>query len=173
MTHVLMVVDVQQNMFAGPWCVPNAGSLLAKISDRIDQARSEQIPVIFVQNDGPEGEVDEPFSEGWELAIAPATAERVVRKTTQNVFESNPELARELRAQGVTELEFCGVQSELCLQASALGALQHGFAIGANRDLHGTFDGGWPGATEGPSAKELSDSVQARLESEAGDRWWL
>lgn len=166
-----MVVDVQQNMFFGPWCVPEAPKLLARIADRVEQARLQGRPVIFVQNDGPEGEVDEPHSEGWELAISPAVGERVVRKTTQNVFESNPDFAAELRATGIENLEFCGVQSELCLQASALGAIAAGFGISADRSLHGTFNGGWPGATEGPSAQELSDGVQLRLQQVAGDKW--
>ena len=171
MSNALMVVDVQQNMFFGPWCVPNADALLNRISDRIAAARDAGESVFFVQNDGPEGEVDEPFSEGWELAISPLPGEAVVRKTTQDVFESNPELAARLSDAGITSIEFCGVQSELCLRASALGALRNGFQIYTQPELHGTFDGGWPGATEGPSAAELSDGVQNELRTEAGEKW--
>lgn len=171
MTKALMVVDVQHNMFFGPWSVPNAAELLARITDRIEQARAAARPVIFVQNDGPVDEVDEPFTEGWELAIPAQPGDLVVRKTTQNVFESNPDLAEQLRSQQIDAIEFCGVQSELCLRASALGALENSFAISAGRSLHGTFDGGWPGATEGPSALELSDGVQAELQQAAGASW--
>lgn len=166
-----MVVDVQKNMFFGDWSVPQANQLLEAIEHRVDSARESKQLVVFVQNDGPAGEVDEPHSEGWELVIEPQPGELTVRKTSQNVFETNPNLAAQLRSAEITQLEFCGVQSELCMQASALGALAEGFQISVNRNLHGTFDGGWPGATGGPSATELSDSVQAALEVAAGDRW--
>lgn len=171
MSNALMVVDVQHNMFFGPWCVPNAADLLARITDRVSAARAAGESVVFVQNDGPEGEVDEPFSEGWGLAVTPLPGELVVRKITQDVFESNPDLAAQLSDAGVTSIEFCGVQSELCLRSSALGALRHDFQIFTQPELHGTFDGGWPGATEGPSAAELSGGVQQELFAKAGSKW--
>jgi nicotinamidase-related amidase len=165
MTKALFVVDVQQNMFFGPWSVPNASELLDRIQARIEAARENGEHVVFVQNDGPEGEVDEPESEGWQLALAVKPDDQVVRKTTQNVFESNPGLVEDLKGIGVDVIELCGVQSELCLRASALGAMQMGFKVKLDRELHGSFDGGWPGATEGPSAVELSDTVQAEIEA--------
>jgi nicotinamidase-related amidase len=101
----------------------------------------------------------------WELVFSPTAQELVVRKTTMNVFESNPELAAELRNRGIDQLEIIGVQSELCLRSSALGALENGFKISVPEGLHSTYDGGRPGATEGPSASELGREVQNELEA--------
>jgi nicotinamidase-related amidase len=105
----------------------------------------------------------------WELVFSPRKSEFVVRKTQQNVFESAPDLEDRLRALGVSELEFIGVQSELCLWASSKGASERGFGVSAARELHGTFDGGYPGATSGPSSTELSDRVQSQIEALAAN----
>jgi nicotinamidase-related amidase len=101
----------------------------------------------------------------WELVFSPTEKELVARKTTMDVFESNPELVAELRGRAIDELEIIGVQSELCLRSSALGALSHGFKIYVPAGLHSTYDGGYPGATSGPSASELSRQVQIELEA--------
>lgn len=168
MKSALLVVDVQRNMVEGPWSVPQADAFLAKFEARIDKARIDGWPVIFVQNDGPEGDVDEPGSDGWQLWFTPEAGERVVRKTTQNVFESNPSLASELAAGGIEAVELIGMQSEYCVQASARGAKAAGFKVSIQPDLHATFHDGTPatnlpGATYEISATELSAKVQAGL----------
>lgn len=170
MATALLVVDVQVNMFKGPWCVPGATELAARIEQRVEQARAAGDLVVWVQNDGPEGDVDEPFSEGWELLLEPRAGEWVIRKTTQNVFESNPDLAERLRAAGAERLELVGVQSELCLAASARGAKAAEFTVRVPAGLHGTFDDGFPSADpnrvpERPAA-ELAAQVQQALAAE-------
>ena len=90
MSKALMIVDVQVSLFLGPWPVPGAPELLQRIGDRLLKARLEGEQVIHVQNDGPEDEMDAPGEPWWELVLHPKDNELVVRKTTQNVFESNP-----------------------------------------------------------------------------------
>ena len=165
MAKALMVVDVQFSMFFGDWALPDAKSLLRAIGDRILKAREAGDLVIHVQNDGPEDEADAPGLPMWELVFSSTGHELVVRKTTMDVFESNPELVAELRTRAIDELEIIGVQSELCLRSSALGALSHGFKIFVPAGLHSTYDGGYPGATSGPSASELRSQVQIELEA--------
>jgi nicotinamidase-related amidase len=168
MKSALFVVDVQHNMVEGPWSVPDSESFLAKFAARIDLAREAGWPVVFVQNDGPEGDIDEPGSEGWQLWFTTEPADRVVRKTTQNVFESNPSLAAELAADGVEAVELIGMQSEYCVQASARGAKAAGFKVVLQPELHATFHDGTP-ATNEPgssykvSATELAAQVHAGL----------
>lgn len=168
--RALLVVDVQKNMVEGKYSVPNAAEFLAKFEKKIGEARDAGVPVIWVQNDGPEGDIDEPFSPGWELYFTPADAERVVRKTTQNVFESNPGLASELKALGVDSVELIGMQSEYCVQASARGAKAAGFTVALNPELHATFHDGTPATnfadTWEVSATELAAKVQAELEKD-------
>lgn len=165
MSKALMIVDVQTSMFFGPWPVPDAPLLLGRIGDRLLKARLENQLVIHIQNDGPEDEMDAPGEPWWELVLAPKSNEMVVRKTTQNVFESNPDLAAELRAKGIEEIELIGVQSDLCLGESAKGAYQLGFKISVDRSLHGTYDGGYPGSEDPTPHNEISDRIQLELDA--------
>lgn len=168
MNSALLVVDVQRNMVEGPYAVPDSEAFLAKFEARIEQARAAGWPIVFVQNDGPEGDVDEPESEGWQLWFTPEPRELVVRKTTQNVFESNPDLAAELQASGIDSVELIGMQSEYCVQASARGAKAAGFKVALQPQLHATFHDGtpatnMPGATYEISATELAAKIHASL----------
>lgn len=156
MNSALFVVDVQHNMVDGPWSVPDSAGFLAKFAARIEQARDAGWPVVFVQNDGPEGDVDEPGSDGWQLWFTPAPGDRVVRKTTQNVFESNPDFAQELTDAGIETVELIGMQSEYCVQASARGAKAAGFKVLLQPDLHATFHDGTPATNEPGSSYEVS-----------------
>jgi len=167
MSQALLVVDVQANMVVGQYAVPNADEFLQKFEQRILKARKNGEDVIWVQNDGPEGDVDEPFSEGWQLYFEPLAGDRVIRKTTQNVFESNPQLAGELKASGVDSLELIGMQSEYCVQASARGAKAAGFDVILQPQLHATFHDGTPATNFTPtyevSATDLAAQVYAGL----------
>ncbi len=164
MSKALMIVDVQVSLFLGPWPVPGASELLQRIGDRLLKARLEGQQVIHVQNDGPADEMDAPGEPWWELVLHPKDNELVVRKTTQSVFESNPDLAAVLRTKGITELEFVGVQSDMCLGASAREAHELGFKISVARNMHATYDGGYPGSEDPTPASEISDRIQRELE---------
>ena len=160
MAQALFIVDVQHAQFFGPWAMPDSANLLHRIGNKLLAARHAGIPVFHIQNDGPEDELDAPGLPFWQLVFAPASGERVIRKTSQNVFEDNPYLDAELRHLGISAIEFAGVQSELCLRSSALGAKQLGYEIALERALHGTFN------SENESHEIISDRVQAELISE-------
>ncbi len=100
----------------------------------------------------------------------PNVGELLVRKTTQNVFESNPELAALLKQQGIDEIEIIGMQSEFCVQASARGAKAAGFKVVLNPRLHSTFHDGTPATNISGkfkvSASELAAQVRADLLAE-------
>ena len=93
----------------------------------------------------------------WQLVFQPAAGERVIRKTSPNVFEDNPYLDAELRHLGISSIEFAGVQSELCLRSSFLGAKSLGYELSLDRSLHGSFD------SDSQTHTEVSDAVQLEL----------
>ncbi len=159
MSRLLVVVDVQMAMVTGEYAVPNAENFLAKWGARIEEAREEGTPVMFVQNDGEEPWDDAPGHPGWELFFSPRGEERTVRKTTFNVFESNPQLAAELKAQGVDELEMIGLQSELCVFESGKGALAEGFKVVLPVGMHATTDADYG------KAPNISAHIQTELEA--------
>jgi nicotinamidase-related amidase len=139
--------------------VPNAEEFLAKWGARIEEAREEGTPVLFLQNDGEEPWDDAPGHPGWELFFTPRGDERTVRKTTLNVFESNPNLAAELKAAGYDELEMIGLQSELCVFESSKGALDAGFKVVVPVGMHTTCDADYG------KAPAISAHIQAKLEA--------
>lgn len=159
LSRVLVVVDVQKAMVTGDFAIPMAPVFLDLWAKRIEKARSEGQSVLFVQNDGEEPWDDAPGHPGWELYFSPNEGERVVRKTTMNVFESNPTLATELKAAGVTELEMIGLQSELCVFESSKGALAAGLKVVLPEGMHATYD------SEAGLAGNISQEIQEKLES--------
>ncbi len=157
MSSALFIVDVQHAQFFGPWAMPDAAQLLSRIGNRLLLARQEGTSVYHIQNDGPEGEPDAPGEPFWQLVFHPASGERVIRKTSRNVFEDNPYLDAELRHLGISRIEFAGVQSELCLRSCFLGAKSLGYQVSLDRTLHGSFD------SESQTHLEVSDAVQLEL----------
>lgn len=160
MSRALFLVDVQHAQFFGPWAVPEASQLLHRIGNRLLEARQAGLAVFHIQNEGPEGEPDSPGKPFWQLVFAPAYGERVIRKSSPNVFDDNPYLDAELRHAGLSLVEFAGVQSELCLRSSALGAKELGYQIQLDISLHGTFD------SETESHEQISKRVQMELTGE-------
>ena len=165
MANALLVVDVQNWGFAGDWPVPDSAALLERIRERVEFARADGELVVWVQNDGDPDEMDAPGEYFWELSLTPADGERVWRKTTKDVFESNPELAGWLRDEGIDSLDIIGLQSEMCVRSSTLGARAAGFVARAVPGLHGTYPEGThdEGGPTGVTAAELSARVDAEL----------
>lgn len=146
MGHGLMLVDVQRNMLEGDTAIEDAAAFRATLSGLLERARAAHIPIVHVQNDGGSGDPDEPGTPGWQFVFRPLPGEPVVRKDVFNTFESNPALADVLHAMGVSTLVVAGLQSEYCIQATSLGALERGFEVIVPADGHATYDDGEPAA---------------------------
>jgi nicotinamidase-related amidase len=166
MSKALFVIDVQNCFFKGDWPIPNADEFLAKVSNKVEATRAAgDVSIIWVQNDGEEPWDDAPGRFGWQLVLEPQDGERVVRKSVPSVFEQNTDLATELKSAGITEIEMIGLQSDMCVRASALAAKEAGFEVIVTRALHATYDGGHPGSEDPRSASQISDEIQVELDS--------
>lgn len=141
MGYGLMLVDVQRNLLEGDTAIEGAEEFRRVLGDLLAAARDAEVPIIHVENDGAPGAPDEPGTVGWELVFAPAPGEPVVRKDDPDTFLSNPALADVLHAMGVETLIVAGLPSERCVQATALGALERGFAVVVPAGAHATYDG--------------------------------
>jgi nicotinamidase-related amidase len=78
------------------------------------------------------------------------------------VFESNVQLAQELRLQGMTQITVTGVQSDCCVRSSILGAIASGFNaqdITLLQGAHSTFDD----ASAGKSYSQIKEDVEEEL----------
>lgn len=74
-----------------------------------------------------------------------------------DTFESNPALAGELKADGVTEIVTFGIQSECCVLSTARGALEAGFKVTLLKGAHSTYD------TASKSAADIERDVEEEL----------
>lgn len=78
------------------------------------------------------------------------------------MFESNPNLASSLRAQGVKHLVFVGLQTDFCVWASILGAIASGFNasnITLLQGAHSTYDH----TSTGKSYLQIKEDVEKQL----------
>ena len=146
MGYGLILVDVQRNMLEGDGAVAGAAELRDVLAGLLEAARDAGAPIVHVKNDGPPGDPDEPGTPGWELVFPPRPGEPIVRKDAPNAFESNPALADVLRAMGVDALIVAGLQSEHCVQATAIGAAERGFDVVVPAGAHATYDDDAPAA---------------------------
>lgn len=134
----VVVVDLQQAFVRGAEAIPDAAHVLAAAEDLVRRARAAGALVVHLQNDGPAGAPDEPESEGWALALPPDDHEPVLRKKEDDGFIGT-RLEQLLAAPEIETVVVCGVMSEMCVAATARGALQRGLTVILPRDAHGTY----------------------------------
>lgn len=74
-----------------------------------------------------------------------------------DTFQSNPNLASELRSLGIDEIIAFGTQSECCVESTCNGALAAGFKVVLLSGAHSTYDSGRQ------TAEEIERDVEERL----------
>ncbi|MFI6283925.1 isochorismatase family protein [Streptomyces sp. NPDC051018] len=136
----LIVVDAQNAFVTGPDAVPDADRLIERLAALLDRARTAEALVIHLRNDGEPGAVDEPGKPGWELyfPVRESSREFVVRKDGDDGFEGT-RLGELLEERGVRRVVIAGVLSEMCVSATARGALDRDIEVVLPRDAHGTY----------------------------------
>lgn len=134
----LIVVDLQRGLLTGPGAIPEAASVLAAVNGLVQTVRDSGALIVHIQNDGSTDAPDEPGAPGWALAIEPAAAEPVLRKHDDDAFAGTG-LETMLRDHGAASVVICGVQSEMCVAATARAAMQRGLIVVLPRDAHGTY----------------------------------
>lgn len=139
--EALILVDVQRSFLIGPAAVPGAAGLTERLSELLDRARSTGALVVHLQNDGQPGQPDQPGTPGWRLALdhQPGNNEVILRKRADDAFTETP-LADLLAVNGANRLVLAGLLSEMCVSATARGALARGLQVVLPRDAHGTYD---------------------------------
>ncbi|HEU4965605.1 MAG TPA: isochorismatase family protein [Bacilli bacterium] len=81
----LVIIDVQTAMFNPAAPVHNASHLLRTLHTLIQQARTHNLPLIYIQHNHPTGRRLEPGTLGWEIhtAIAPQPHDLIIQKHWQ------------------------------------------------------------------------------------------
>jgi nicotinamidase-related amidase len=151
MNTVLLLVDVQRNMLFPPTPVPSAGVVSFAIEDLLRRAREAGALVVHVRNCGTDGDPDVPGAPGWELVHEVRSGEHVVDKHAPDAF-AGTELGS-LIPQGA-DVVLAGMQSEICVGATAMAALHRGHHVTLVRGAHATYDGGLPAAVVSRQVEE-------------------
>ena len=137
----LLILDAQVNMFAPETQVFGGDVLLQRLSILLARARARQVPVIYIQNNGGEGDPDEPGTPGWQIhpALAPQSGEIVLQKGTPDAFYATP-LQATLAANHVRRLVIAGMQTDYCIAATCRQAEEMGYDVTLVADAHSTYD---------------------------------
>lgn len=131
----LLVIDVQNNVVAK---AHDRDNVIANIAFLIDKARTENVPVIWVQHaseEMPEG------SDGWRYVpeLTPNATEPIVHKRYGDAFEDT-DLEAALSERKVGHLIVTGAQSDGCIRATLHGAIVRGYDAALVEDAHTTED---------------------------------
>jgi nicotinamidase-related amidase len=141
MSTALVIIDVQQGMFAAPLRPYRPDELLVTIRALQDRARAANIPVLHVQHAGGTGEPLARGTSGFAIhpQVSPRAGEEVVVKDRCDAFLGTGLDAR-LRALGVGRLVIAGMQTEYCVDTTTRAAFAHGYKVTLAADAHSTFD---------------------------------
>ena len=137
----LVVIDAQVNMSDPEYPCYDSRGVIGKLKTLIDKAHTAGVPVIYIQNNGPEGSVDEPHTPGWELDpdLTPEPGEPVIEKTKPDSFYETS-LVSELEARNIKNLVIAGFQTDWCVQATTRQAAKLGYNVTLVKDAHSTAD---------------------------------
>lgn len=131
----LLLVDVQNGVVEG---AHERDAVVAKIGSLVEKARSERVPVVWVQHN------DEQLargSEGWRIVpeLSPGDAEPLVEKNYADSFEDTV-LESVLSGLGVGRLVVAGAQTDECIRSTIHGAFVRGYDTTLVSDAHTTED---------------------------------
>jgi nicotinamidase-related amidase len=80
-----------------------------------------------------------------------------VHSLIADTFESNPQLAEQLKNEGIQDIIAFGVQSDYCVRATSQGAIAAGFGVTLLQGAHSTYD------TETKKAEEIERDIEEEL----------
>ena len=131
----LLVIDVQEGVVDGAHA---RDEVVGTIAGLVERARSERVPVVWVQHD------DEELvrgSDGWRVVpeLAPGDGEPRVEKHYGDSFEGT-ELESVLAGLGVGRLVVTGAETDACVRATLHGALVRGYDTFLVGDAHTAGD---------------------------------
>ncbi|WP_284035881.1 cysteine hydrolase family protein [Neobacillus sp. 114] len=138
----LLVIDVQLGPIWGTYKKDETVSVIQKM---IAKAESENVPIVYIQFEGPEGDLLERGTQFWQFAsgITPREQDIVIHKRAADSFYQT-ELQEELQNRGVTNLVVVGVRTEFCIDTTCRAAISQGFDVTLVEDGHTTVDGFYP-----------------------------
>ncbi|HLD41769.1 MAG TPA: isochorismatase family cysteine hydrolase [archaeon] len=155
MKPALLVVDMQKDIVlsGSPYTSKMALGIVPKIKELLEFARKREIPIVFlryiIKADRSNAERFEPrtvtaCSEGTKGAeiindLKPERGESVVDRSRHNGFLDS-RLGKILEKLNVDCLVFCGVNTNICVRATAMEGYYRDYEIVIAKDCTGTSD---------------------------------
>ncbi len=132
----LLVIDVQNGVVLNAF---EKDAVVVQINKAIDSARASNLPVIWVQHSEEEMPIG---SHYWEIIpeLVPEDHDGRVDKVNGSSFEDT-DLAEILQEHDISHLYVTGAQSENCVNATTVDALERGYRVSLVSDAHTTDDG--------------------------------
>jgi nicotinamidase-related amidase len=166
----LLVIDVQRGLFNKSTPIYQAEQLLANIHSLVRRAHEAYALVVYVQHSAEKYLVLD--SHDWKLhpKLSPLPDDLRVEKVQGNAFEGTP-LLDELEAQQVGRVVVCGLVTQGCVKATALGALALGYQVVLAGDTHSSYSKDAQKLIEQWNGKlrEAGAEVQTAAEIEFGE----
>ena len=136
-----LIIDMQVGNFSEHDPVYKANEPLVKVKNLIVKARSAEIPIIYVQNNGGDGDPDEYGSPEWEVhpTIEPTEGDVVIQKQTPDAFHETS-LHHELSSRQIKRLIIAGLQTEYCIDTTCRRAFTFAYDVVLVKDAHSTWD---------------------------------
>ncbi|MBS7780069.1 isochorismatase family protein [Acidovorax sp. CCYZU-2555] len=135
----LIVIDVQQGLFATQPAPFEAAQIIERINALARRARAANTSVLWVQheNDG----ALRFQSPGWQLdaGLDVHASDVLVRKKTPDAFHGT-DLGEVLERLGIDSLAVAGYASEFCVDATVRRAAALGYPVEVVADAHTTHD---------------------------------
>jgi len=125
----LVLIDCQNTYTGGVLELEGVQPALDEAAALLDRARSAGIPVIHIQHDDGPGSLYDIGGESGAIVgrVAPRHGERVVVKNYPNSFVQT-DLDEQLKALDVSNLVLAGFMTHMCVNSTARGAFNLGYA---------------------------------------------
>jgi nicotinamidase-related amidase len=142
MADALVIIDMQAGSF-GPACPPchDTAGLIERLNALAQWVRAGGGVVVWVQHDGPPGDVLEPGTDGWQIlpALDRLAGDETVSKTACDSFLGT-RLEALLRERGVRRVIITGWATDFCVDTTVRSCTARGFATWAAADGHTASD---------------------------------
>jgi nicotinamidase-related amidase len=125
----LVLIDCQNTYTEGVMELEGVGPALDEIAALLDRARTAGIPIIHVQHDDGPGSLYDVAGHSGAIvaAVAPRDGEPVVVKQYPNSFVET-DFDERLKAVGASNLVLTGFMTHMCVNSTARGAFNLGYA---------------------------------------------
>jgi nicotinamidase-related amidase len=125
----LILIDIQNTYRRGLMQLTNVEPAILEAQKLLNLARELKIPVIHIQHDAGVGSPYDVSTDIGEIAteVAPIAGEKVIKKNYPNAFIDTT-LDTELQALGVKNLVLAGFMTHMCVNSTAHGAFNLGYA---------------------------------------------